>query len=228
MALTAADAVAHLRAGQVLVEGMPPPTASETSVASARHRGLMSRGPANSRAEDLVVSHNLTKRYGERIVVDDLSFTVRPGVVTGFLGPNGAGKSTPMRMLVGLDRPTQGDITIDGRGYQDLPDPVAASRRDARASRVDKPVRFRSASSSRYCNRSSGSSPEGAGDRTPPFATPVTVPRMVRASRGAGSTGPQGYADVGECPRGAHIRARSSTREEVLRRLIPIEGVVAA
>ncbi|MEU0239030.1 ATP-binding cassette domain-containing protein [Nocardiopsis sp. NPDC006198] len=72
----------------------------------------------------MIVSQNLTKRYGETTVVDDLTFTVRPGVVTGFLGPNGAGKSTTMRMLVGLDRPTHGDITIGGRRYHDLPDPV--------------------------------------------------------------------------------------------------------
>ena len=72
----------------------------------------------------MIVAENLTKRYGERTAVDDLSFTVRPGVVTGFLGPNGAGKSTTMRMLVGLDRPTSGRITVDGRDYRDLPDPL--------------------------------------------------------------------------------------------------------
>lgn len=72
----------------------------------------------------MITSQNLTKRYGEKTVVDDLTFTVRPGVVTGFLGPNGAGKSTTMRMLVGLDRPTSGEITIGGRRYHDLPDPV--------------------------------------------------------------------------------------------------------
>ncbi|MDF2506469.1 MAG: multidrug transporter ATP-binding protein [Microbacterium sp.] len=72
----------------------------------------------------MITSQNLTKNYGEKTVVDDLTFTVRPGVVTGFLGPNGAGKSTTMRMLVGLDRPTSGEITIGGRRYQDLPDPV--------------------------------------------------------------------------------------------------------
>jgi ABC-2 type transport system ATP-binding protein len=51
---------------------------------------------------------NLTKHYGSNVAVDDLSFTVKPGVVTGFLGPNGAGKSTTMRMILGLDRPTEG------------------------------------------------------------------------------------------------------------------------
>ena len=59
----------------------------------------------------------LTKRYGDKTAVQDLSFTVRPGQVTGFLGPNGAGKSTTMRMIVGLDRPTRGRATVDGRSY---------------------------------------------------------------------------------------------------------------
>ncbi|HKJ56503.1 MAG TPA: ATP-binding cassette domain-containing protein, partial [Nitriliruptoraceae bacterium] len=68
------------------------------------------------------VSH-LTKRFGPTLAVDDLSFHVRPGVVTGFLGPNGAGKSTTMRMLLGLVRPTSGDALIGGVPYADLPDP---------------------------------------------------------------------------------------------------------
>lgn len=60
---------------------------------------------------------NLTKRYGDKTAVDGLSFTVRPGVVTGFLGPNGAGKSTTMRMLVGLDEPTSGTARVNGKRY---------------------------------------------------------------------------------------------------------------
>ncbi|HEV6952972.1 MAG TPA: ABC transporter ATP-binding protein, partial [Promicromonospora sp.] len=72
----------------------------------------------------MIEALHLTKRYGERTAVDDLSFRVRPGVVTGFLGPNGAGKSTTMRMLVGLDEPTSGTITVAGRRYRDLPDPL--------------------------------------------------------------------------------------------------------
>lgn len=68
------------------------------------------------------VSH-LTKRFGPTLAVDDLSFQVRPGVVTGFLGPNGAGKSTTMRMLLGLVRPTAGLALIGGVAYADLPDP---------------------------------------------------------------------------------------------------------
>jgi ABC-2 type transport system ATP-binding protein len=73
----------------------------------------------------MIEANNLTKRYGDKIAVDDLSFTVEPGRVTGFLGPNGAGKSTTMRLLLGLDRPNRGDATIDGRHYRDLPRPLA-------------------------------------------------------------------------------------------------------
>jgi ABC-2 type transport system ATP-binding protein len=72
----------------------------------------------------MIEAKNLTKRYGDKTAVDELSFTVEPGKVTGFLGPNGAGKSTTMRLLLGLDRPDGGDATIDGRHYQDLPQPL--------------------------------------------------------------------------------------------------------
>ncbi|MFI6048560.1 ATP-binding cassette domain-containing protein [Streptomyces violascens] len=65
----------------------------------------------------MIEAHSLTKRYGERTAVEDLSFTVRPGVVTGFLGPNGAGKSTTMRMLLGLDAPTSGHAVVNGKRY---------------------------------------------------------------------------------------------------------------
>ncbi|MYV44434.1 ATP-binding cassette domain-containing protein [Streptomyces sp. SID2888] len=67
----------------------------------------------------MIEAHQLTKRYGERVAVDRLGFTVRPGVVTGFLGPNGAGKSTTMRMLLGLDAPTSGWGRVNGRSYAD-------------------------------------------------------------------------------------------------------------
>ena len=66
----------------------------------------------------------LTKRYGDVLAVDRLSFQVRPGRVTGFLGPNGAGKSTTMRMILGLDRPTGGRALVDGRPYQQLTRPL--------------------------------------------------------------------------------------------------------
>jgi len=66
----------------------------------------------------------LTKRFGETLAVDDLSFEVPPGVVTGFLGPNGAGKSTTMRMILGLDRPTRGTALVNGRPYARLQSPM--------------------------------------------------------------------------------------------------------
>ncbi|MFJ8541176.1 ABC transporter ATP-binding protein [Streptomyces sp. NPDC093586] len=72
----------------------------------------------------MIELEGLTKRYGEKVAVDDLTFTVRPGIITGFLGPNGAGKSTTMRMVLGLDRPTSGDVRIDGRRYDQLKDPL--------------------------------------------------------------------------------------------------------
>jgi ABC-2 type transport system ATP-binding protein len=67
----------------------------------------------------MIEARGLTKRYGDKLAVDDLSFTVRPGVVTGFLGPNGAGKSTTMRLILGLDAPTSGSVTVNGKPYRE-------------------------------------------------------------------------------------------------------------
>src|SRR5690606_33601597 len=67
---------------------------------------------------------NLTKRYGKTTAVDDLSFAVRPGQVTGFLGPNGAGKSTTMRMILGLDHASGGSVLVDGKPYRELRHPL--------------------------------------------------------------------------------------------------------
>ncbi|MEU8909985.1 ABC transporter ATP-binding protein [Streptomyces mirabilis] len=72
----------------------------------------------------MIELEGLTKRYGEKVAVNHLTFTVRPGIVTGFLGPNGAGKSTTMRMMLGLDHPTAGDVRIDGKHYDHLKDPL--------------------------------------------------------------------------------------------------------
>jgi ABC-2 type transport system ATP-binding protein len=72
----------------------------------------------------MIEVRHLTKRRGGRAVVDDLSFTLEPGTVTGFLGPNGAGKSSTMRMIVGLDRPSSGTVTIDGESYADAAAPI--------------------------------------------------------------------------------------------------------
>lgn len=73
---------------------------------------------------NMIDVESLTKRYGSAPVVDDLNFSVEPGIVTGFLGPNGAGKSTTMRMIVGLDRPSAGTATIDGKRYDQFAKPL--------------------------------------------------------------------------------------------------------
>ena len=72
----------------------------------------------------MIEARGLTKRYGDKVAVDDLTFTVRPGMVTGFLGPNGAGKSTTMRMILGLDAPTRGSVTVNGKPYQEHAAPL--------------------------------------------------------------------------------------------------------
>ena len=90
----------------------------------------------------------LTKRFGTVLALDDLSFSVRPGVVTGFLGPNGAGKTTTLRCLLGLVSPTAGTVTIDGRAYRDIHDPLrtvgaaleAASFHPGRSARAHREV----------------------------------------------------------------------------------------
>src|SRR5262245_15318048 len=74
----------------------------------------------------MIELRGLTKHYGQTVAVSDLSFTVRPGQVTGFLGPNGAGKSTTMRMILGLDKPTAGTALINGKPYHELDHPLRA------------------------------------------------------------------------------------------------------
>src|SRR4051812_10144193 len=73
----------------------------------------------------MIEATELTKRYGEHLAVDHLSFTVPPGIVTGFLGPNGAGKSTTMRLILGLDAPTSGRATVNGRRAAEHRAPLA-------------------------------------------------------------------------------------------------------
>jgi ABC-2 type transport system ATP-binding protein len=85
--------------------------------------------------KNMIRADHLTKRYGPTIAVDDVSFRVQPGRVTGFLGPNGAGKSTTMRMILGLDTPTDGTVTVNGAPYRRLTDPlrVVGALLDAKA-----------------------------------------------------------------------------------------------
>jgi ABC-2 type transport system ATP-binding protein len=72
----------------------------------------------------MIEVRDLSKHYGDKLAVDQLTFTVRPGMVTGFLGPNGAGKSTTMRVILGLDRPTGGSATVNGKAYRDHTAPL--------------------------------------------------------------------------------------------------------
>ncbi|HEX7626427.1 MAG TPA: ATP-binding cassette domain-containing protein, partial [Gaiellaceae bacterium] len=72
----------------------------------------------------MIEARDLTKDYGDKRAVDDLSFDVRPGIVTGFLGPNGSGKSTTMRLILGLDRPTKGTVTVNGKRYREHSAPL--------------------------------------------------------------------------------------------------------
>jgi ABC-2 type transport system ATP-binding protein len=72
----------------------------------------------------MIVARGLTKLYGDKRAVDDLSFTVHPGIVTGFLGPNGSGKSTTMRLILGLDGPSAGDVTVNGKHYREHAAPL--------------------------------------------------------------------------------------------------------
>jgi ABC-2 type transport system ATP-binding protein len=80
--------------------------------------------PALGLEKTMIEARDLTKKYGDKLAVDHLSFTVQPGRVTGFLGPNGAGKSTTMRLILGLDRAQEGSATIDGKRYADLANPL--------------------------------------------------------------------------------------------------------
>jgi ABC-2 type transport system ATP-binding protein len=83
----------------------------------------------------MIEARGLIKRYGSALAVDGLSFTIRPGMVTGFLGPNGAGKTTTMRLILGLDHPTAGAVTVNGTPYPQLPNPMreVGALLDARA-----------------------------------------------------------------------------------------------
>jgi ABC-2 type transport system ATP-binding protein len=110
---------------------------TDPATPSARNRLPAERNAVRGLIQGVVMIqvHEMTKRYGRKTVVDNLSFTVRPGTVTGFLGPNGAGKSTTIRMILGLDTPTSGRATVNGRAYAQHQAPLAEAGAllDARA-----------------------------------------------------------------------------------------------
>ncbi len=72
----------------------------------------------------MIEAQGLTKRYGDTLAVDNLTFSVEPGKITGFLGPNGAGKTTTMRLILGLDQPTSGQVTVNGQPFAQLARPM--------------------------------------------------------------------------------------------------------
>jgi ABC-2 type transport system ATP-binding protein len=90
---------------------------------SAPPNGVVRAG-ATRKDTWVIEVRGLTKKFGDTLAVNDLSFTVSPGVVTGFLGPNGAGKSTTMRLILGLDRPHAGSALVNGRTYASVPCPM--------------------------------------------------------------------------------------------------------
>jgi len=102
----------------------------------------------------MIEARGLTKRYGDKLAVDDLTFTVRPGVVTGFLGPNGAGKSTTMRMILGLDAPTRGSVTVNGRPYREHTAPLreVGALLDARSVHPARSARLRNSAALSRCS----------------------------------------------------------------------------
>src|SRR5260370_19975147 len=81
-------------------------------------------GRAGRKDDFMIEARGLTKRYGDTLAVDHLSFSVEPGRITGFLGPNGAGKTTTMRLILGLDRPTDGMVTVNGKAFAQLARPM--------------------------------------------------------------------------------------------------------
>ena len=88
-----------------------------------RARPPLAAADASAR-EPVVSASSLTKRFGELVAVDELTFSLRAGTVTGFLGPNGAGKTTTLRLLLGLAEPTAGEALVFGRRYRELDDPA--------------------------------------------------------------------------------------------------------
>jgi ABC-2 type transport system ATP-binding protein len=115
----AASSRSHRRT--MLLDGAAPERVASVAIGLNATPSHLAR---RYRENALIEARNLTKDYGDKRAVDDLTFTVRPGVVTGFLGPNGSGKSTTIRLILGLDAPKGGDVTVNGKHYRDHPAPL--------------------------------------------------------------------------------------------------------
>ena len=111
---------------RILQSRLAPRPGAETTHGNFPTTPVARHPPARTQCKDhkVIKARGLSKRFGNVVAVDDLSFEVSPGTVTGFLGPNGSGKSTTMRMIMGLDSPASGTVTVLGRRYHDLPWPL--------------------------------------------------------------------------------------------------------
>ena len=105
------------------INAVPGPT-STTRAATMNDHENFEVGASMALSGSMVTVNNVTKRFGDLVAVDDVTFSLKPGTVTGFLGPNGAGKTTTLRMLLGLAKPTSGEALILGRRYAELDEPV--------------------------------------------------------------------------------------------------------
>jgi ABC-type multidrug transport system ATPase subunit len=129
----------------------------------------------------MIEAHELTKRYGDTTAVHSLSFTIAPGTVTGFLGPNGAGKSTTMRMIMGLDRPTSGTVTVNGKPYRQHRAPLREVGALLEASAVHPGRSARSHLRSMAATHNIKGLPGQRGQCTPrPAATPADGPLLSK------------------------------------------------
>ena len=141
------------------------------------------RAPATPREGARIEVRDLTKRFGSFTAVDNLSFTVEPGRITGFLGPNGAGKTTTLRMLLGLVRPTSGAGTIGGQEYRDIPSPMSAVGSALEA------TNFHPGRSGRDHLRVLGDTMGVGGDRIDEMLELVGIPAAARKRAGGYSMG---------------------------------------
>ena len=162
----------------------------------------------------VVSARSLTKRFGKLVAVDDLSFELEPGTVTGFLGPNGAGKTTTLRMLLGLARPTSGGATVFGAPYAELERPGVPRRRRARGDRLPSgphrprpPADARArrgpagrAASTRRCGSSSSRARRGAASRA------------TRSACASGSASPPRCSATRSCSSSTSRRTGSTRR----------------
>jgi ABC-2 type transport system ATP-binding protein len=179
----------------------------------------------------MIEAHELTKRYGDKTAVGGISFTIAPGSVTGFLGPNGAGKSTTMRMIMGLDRPTSGTVTVNGKPYARHRSPLSeagalldakamhpgrsarshlrtmAATHDIRASRVDEVIDLTGLHT--VATKRVGGFSLGMGQRLGIAAALIGDPRTLILDEPVNGLDPEGVQWVRQLVRGLAAEGRT-------------------